>query len=82
MCDAPRSPVFVRHEPRPDEAGPSSGPWHYGPDLSPIEMAFSKIKAHLRRLKARTFDALFVSVAQACELPPSQEYENFFKAAG
>lgn len=35
----------------------------YSPDLNPIEMAFSKIKAHLRRFKARTFDTLFASVA-------------------
>ena len=40
----------------------------YSPDLNPIEMAYSKLKAHLRRLKARTFDALFQSVAQTCDL--------------
>lgn len=34
------------------------------PDLNPIEMASSELKAHLRRLKARTFDALFQSAAQ------------------
>ena len=28
----------------------------YSPDLNPIEMAFSKLKAHLRRIGARTFD--------------------------
>ncbi|MFK7874285.1 MAG: IS630 family transposase, partial [Paracoccaceae bacterium] len=36
----------------------------------------------LRRLKARTFDALFQSVAQTCELFPPEECRNFFKAAG
>ncbi len=30
----------------------------YSPDLNPIEMAFSKLKAHLRRIGARTIDAL------------------------
>ena len=35
----------------------------YSLDLNPIEMAFSKLKAHLRRMKARTFDTLFESVA-------------------
>ena len=30
----------------------------YSPDLNPIEMAFSKLKAHLRAAGARTFDAL------------------------
>jgi transposase len=54
----------------------------YCPDLNPIEMACSKLKAHLRRLKARTFDALFQSVAQSCELFPPEECLRFFKAAG
>ena len=54
----------------------------YSPDLNPIEMAYAKLKAHLRRLKARTFDALFQSVAQTCELFPPEECLNFFKAAG
>ena len=31
----------------------------YSPDLNPLEMAFSKLKAHLRCMKARTFDTLF-----------------------
>ncbi|MEM9900071.1 MAG: IS630 family transposase [Pseudomonadota bacterium] len=54
----------------------------YSPDLNPIEMTYSKLKAHLRRLKARTFDALFQSVALTCQLFPPQECRNFFKAAG
>ena len=54
----------------------------YSPDLNPIEMAFSKLKAHLRRMKARTFDTLFESVAEACKLFPQQECQNYFRAAG
>ena len=54
----------------------------YSPDLNPIEMAYSKLKAHLRRLKARTFDALFLSVAQTCDLFPPNECRNLFTAAG
>lgn len=54
----------------------------YSPDLNPIEMAYSKLKAHLRRLKARTFDALFQSVAQTCNLFPPEQCRNFFRAAG
>ena len=38
----------------------------YSPDLNPIEMAFSKLKAHLRRIGARTFDQMF----NAFDLPP------------
>jgi transposase len=54
----------------------------YSPDKNPIEMAFSKLKAHLRRMKARTFGTLFESVAEACELFPQQECQNYFRAAG
>ena len=54
----------------------------YSSDLNPIEMGFSKIKAHLRRMKARTFDTLFKSVAEACELFPQQECQNYFSATG
>ena len=54
----------------------------YSPDLNPIEMAYSKLKAHLRRRKARTFDALFQSVAQTCDLFPQEEGRNLFIAAG
>ena len=54
----------------------------YSPDLNPIEMAFSKLKAHLRRMKARTFDTLFASVAETCKLFPQQECKNYFSAVG
>ena len=72
---------------RAQEVVKSQGCWllflpPYSPDLNPIEMAYSKLKAHLRRLKARTFDALFKSVAQACDLFPPDECRNLFKAAG
>ena len=36
----------------------------YSPDLNPIEMAFSKLKAHLRAAGARTFDALWRASGQ------------------
>ena len=54
----------------------------YSPDLNPIEMGFSKLKAHLRRMKARTFDKLFESVAEACKLFAQLECQNYFKVAG
>jgi hypothetical protein len=34
------------------------------PDLNPIAMAFSKLKAHLRRFGARTFTDMFDAIAQ------------------
>ena len=37
----------------------------YSPDLNPIEMMWSKIKAYLRKAKARTKELLEVAMAQA-----------------
>jgi len=54
----------------------------YSPDLNPIEMAFSKLKAHLRRIGARTFDQLIQAIGEICELFTPDECWNFFKAAG
>jgi transposase len=52
------------------------------PDLNPIEMAFSKLKAHLRRIGARTYDALIQALGDICGLFDPEECWNFFKAAG
>ena len=38
----------------------------YSPDLNPIEMAFAKLKAHLRRIGARTIDALWRAIGDIC----------------
>ena len=54
----------------------------YSPDLNPIEMAFSKLKAHLRRIGARTFTEGFNAIAEICDLYTQQECWNYFKAAG
>lgn len=54
----------------------------YSPDLNPIEMAFSKLKAHRRKAKARTFDALWRAVGNICDLFSPTECWNFIKAAG
>ena len=40
----------------------------YSPDLNPIEQAFAKIKAHLRKAEARTFDALWRSAWRHLQL--------------
>jgi transposase len=52
------------------------------PDLNPIEMAFSKLKAHLRKAGARSFTDLFQVLAQICDLFSPQECWNYFNAAG
>ena len=54
----------------------------YSPDLNPIEMAFPKLKAHLRRIGARTFTDMFGAIAQICDLFPPEECWDYFKAAG
>lgn len=54
----------------------------YSPDLNPIEMAFSKLKAHLRRMGARTIDDLWRAVGSICDLYSPQECRNYFAAAG
>jgi transposase len=51
----------------------------YSPDLNPIEMAFSKLKAHLRKTAARTYDALWKAIGDICALFEPQECWNFFK---
>ena len=40
----------------------------YSPDLNPIEMAFAKLKAHLRAAGARTYEPLWRAVSNICEL--------------
>jgi transposase len=54
----------------------------YSPDLNPIEMAFSKLKAHLRKMKARTIDDLWKAIGNICKLFTPQECANYFNAAG
>jgi transposase len=54
----------------------------YSPDLNPIEMAFAKLKAHLRRIKARTLDALWRAVGDICGLYSPAECWNYLKDTG
>jgi transposase len=53
----------------------------YSPDLTPIEMAFSKLKAHLRRIGARTLDALLQAAGEICGLFDPGECRNYFREA-
>ena len=55
------------------------------PDLNPIEMAFPKLKAHLRRIGARTFDQLIEAIGDIgdiCDLFTPDQCRNFFHEAG
>ncbi len=45
-------------------------------------MAFAKLKAHLRRIGARTFTDIFKALKEVCDLFSQEECWNYFKAAG
>jgi len=45
-------------------------------------MAFAKLKAHLRRVGARTIEALWKAVGDICDLYSPQECWNYLRAAG
>lgn len=54
----------------------------YSPDFNPIEMAFSKLKALLRKTAARTVDALWEAIGRLIDTVTPKECANFFRAAG
>ena len=54
----------------------------YSPDFNPIEQAFAKLKAFLRKTAARTVDDLWAAIAEAIELFPPAECANFFANSG
>jgi transposase len=54
----------------------------YSPDLNPIENAFAKLKARLRKAAARTIDQLWDAIAEAIDAFSPPECANYFAAAG
>jgi transposase len=54
----------------------------YSPDFSPIEETFSKLKAFLRRAKARTREALQEAIIQALLTVTSQDAQGWFGHCG
>ncbi len=54
----------------------------YSPDMNPIELAFSKLKALLRQQPARTVDALVERIGHILDRFLPAECANFFHAAG
>ncbi len=54
----------------------------YWPDLSPIEEAFSKLKALLRRAEARTRAALQQAIAEALDMITAQDARGYFAHCG
>jgi transposase len=54
----------------------------YSPDLSPIEEAFSKLKAFLRRVEARTHEALQEAIIQALLTITAHDAHGWFGHCG
>jgi transposase len=54
----------------------------YSPDFAPVEAAISKIKAHLRRVAARTQDALDQAITAALGSITPADARGFFAHAG
>ena len=54
----------------------------YSPDLSPIEPAWAKLKAELRRVAARTTEALQQALGPALDTITAQDTAGFFRHAG
>jgi transposase len=54
----------------------------YSPDLNPIEQAFAKLKAFLRKAAPRTIDAVTASLAGILKSFTAEECANYLKNAG
>lgn len=54
----------------------------YSPDLNPIEQAFAKLKAMLRKAAARTIPDLWDSIGYLLAAFTPQECSNYFRHAG
>lgn len=54
----------------------------YSPDMTPIEQAFSKVKAFLRRVEARTREALDGAISAALATITAADTAGWFTACG
>jgi transposase len=53
----------------------------YSPDLNPIENMWSKVKAYLRKVKARTIDTLYSALKDALDSITTLDIIGWFKEA-
>ena len=54
----------------------------YSPDLNPIEQAFAKLKAHLRKAQERSIDDLWRRIGKLLDLFKPEECAAYFQNAG
>lgn len=54
----------------------------YSPDFNPIELAFAKLKHHLRQQQARTFDTIVSETGRAMSRITTDDIRGFYRAAG
>ena len=54
----------------------------YSPDLNPIEQMWSKVKAYLRKVKARTVETLYESLKNALDLICIDDIKGWFRNSG
>ena len=54
----------------------------YSPDLNPIEQAFAKLKAHLRKAQERSLDGLWQRIGKIIPCFVPKQCANFFANAG
>ena len=54
----------------------------YSPDFNPIENAFAKLKALLRKAAERTVDGLWSAIGRSLDTFTPAECRNYFAAAG
>lgn len=54
----------------------------YSPDLNPIEMAISKVKALLRRAEQRTIESLQTAIAQSLAAVTPEDAANYIRHCG
>jgi transposase len=54
----------------------------YSPDFNPIELAFAKLKALLRKAAERTLEGLWTAIGRLLDAFIPTECANYFRAAG
>jgi hypothetical protein len=54
----------------------------YSPDFKPVEMVFSKLKAHLRKAAERNIHGLWNAIGRIIDLYLPQACASYFAAAG